>query len=77
MTPDLASLGIDKLSVEEKYELVEAILDSIDHVAGNAQRITDVQRQELRRRAAEADADPEGGEPWEEVKAELLNELKS
>jgi putative addiction module component (TIGR02574 family) len=37
--------------------------------------LTDEQRKELSRRAEEADADPEGGEPWEQVKAEILKEL--
>ena len=75
MIPNLESLGIDKLSVEEKYELIEAIRDSIDPILQPAPHLTDEQRRELSRRAEEADADPEGGEPWEQVKAEILKEL--
>jgi putative addiction module component (TIGR02574 family) len=77
MTPSLEELGIDKLTPEEKMDLAEAIWDSIDPAAKDMPRLTDAQRLELRRRAAEADADPDGGEPWEQVKAEILKELRS
>jgi putative addiction module component (TIGR02574 family) len=62
----------EKLPLEERLELVEALWDSI---AADA----DVDRlpvppwhlDELDRRLAEFDADPEEGSSWEEVRARL------
>lgn len=57
-----------KLSLAERLELVEELWDSI---AAECERdsiaLTDEQRADLERRLAEADADPAGGAPWEEV----------
>ncbi len=57
-----------KLSLAERLELVEQIWDSI---AAEYERdpilLTDEQRADLERRLAEADADPAGGAPWEDV----------
>ena len=71
MPATLESLGIDKMSVEERIALVQAIWDSIPA----RPPISDALRDELRRRSAEADADPDGGIPWEVVKAESLKRL--
>ncbi len=57
-----------KLSPAERLELLEELWDSI---AAECERepfpLTDAQRADLVRRLAEADADPAGGAPWEEV----------
>jgi putative addiction module component (TIGR02574 family) len=57
-----------KLSLVERLELVEELWDSI---AAECERepfpLTAEQRADLERRLAEADADPAGGAPWEEV----------
>lgn len=57
-----------KLSLAERLELVEELWDSI---AAECDReplpLGDEQRADLERRLAEADADPAGGAPWEEV----------
>ncbi len=57
-----------KLSLVERLEFVEELWDSI---AAACERepfpLTDEQRADLERRLAEADADPAGGAPWEEV----------
>jgi putative addiction module component (TIGR02574 family) len=57
-----------KLSLAERLELVEELWDSI---AAECERapvpLTDEQVADLERRLAEADADPAGGAPWEEV----------
>ena len=57
-----------KLSLAERLELVEELWDSI---AAKCERdpipLTDEQRADLERRLAEADADPAGGSPWEDV----------
>ena len=55
MSPALQSLGIDRLSVEEKLRLVEEIWDSI----GDDLPIPEWHRQELDRRLAAHDANPD------------------
>ena len=72
MTPSLEALGIDKLSVEEKYELVDAILESIPEDQGEVE-LTEAQMRELDRRRAEHEADPSSAIPWEEVEARLIS----
>ena len=71
MAPTLESLGIDRLSVADRIDLVQQIWDSIPLEAGpsllNAEQLL-----ELRTFVAEDDANPEEGVPWEEVRAELL-----
>ena len=69
MATTLESLGIDRLSVDERLTLVQQIWDSIaadrDHVP-----LTEAQREELERRADDDDANPGDTVPWEQVKAE-------
>ncbi len=67
MTPTMSSLGLDKLTREERISLVQELWDSIAAEGGSL--LTDAQRVELLRRADEADASPEAGIPWEQVKA--------
>ena len=71
MTPSLEALGIDKLSDDEKLELIDAIYESID-AEGVDFELTDKQKRELDRRRAEHEADPSTGIPWEEVETRLL-----
>lgn len=58
------------LSVAERIQLVEDLWDSI---AGEpeAMELTQAQREEIDRRLAEHDANPESAIPWEEVRARL------
>lgn len=70
MPVTIQSLGIDKLPREERIALAEAIWESVV-----AEPLSEARRAELRRRAEEMDADPDGGVPWEVVKAEILAEL--
>jgi putative addiction module component (TIGR02574 family) len=65
----LQTLGIDKLTVDEQLELVQALWD---HIAASnpGPRLSDSQRQELRRRVAEDEAHPDDHVSWEQVKAE-------
>jgi putative addiction module component (TIGR02574 family) len=76
MPVSLASLGLDRLSREERLALVQELWDSIaaEQPPG---MLTDAQRQELRRRAEEADASPDDGIPWEQVKAEGRAKFRS
>jgi putative addiction module component (TIGR02574 family) len=71
MPPTLQALGIDRLSVEDRIALALAIWDSV--AAGpHPPLLTDAQRQELQRRVADANANPDDVVPWEQVKAEAL-----
>ncbi len=54
-----------KLSAAERLKLLEELWDSI---ADDDLALTDEQREDLDRRLVEADADPTGGSPWEEVR---------
>jgi putative addiction module component (TIGR02574 family) len=71
MPVTVQSLGIDRLPVEEQLALVHEIWD---HIVGSGTQppLNQSQLQELRRRVAEDDADPDNLIPWEEVKAQVL-----
>jgi putative addiction module component (TIGR02574 family) len=61
-----------RLSLAERLELVQELWDSI--AAECEQKpfpLTEEQRQNLLRRLAEADADPAGGIPWQEVRERI------
>ncbi len=75
MAATVQSLGIDRLPVAEQLALVQQIWD---HIAATGPRpmLTDAQREELRRRVAEDDADPDGLVPWDEVKARALARVR-
>ena len=59
-----------ELSAAERLELVEELWDSIAD-DDEALALTDEQRRDLERRLAEAEADPTGGSPWEEVRKRI------
>ena len=75
MSVTLQSLGIDRLSVAERLELVQAIWDSI---AAEAERapLSDAQREEIDRRLAAHRANPSAAVPWEQVEAAALARLR-
>ena len=70
MSDTLQQLGIDRLSVVERIELIGQIWDSI---AGTEEEypVPDWHLRELERRRTAAEADPGAGIPWEELKARL------
>lgn len=70
----LKSLGIDRLSVEERLSLVEDLWDSIAEES-SAASLTDAQRAELDRRLADYAANPDDVVPWEEVKDSITARL--
>jgi putative addiction module component (TIGR02574 family) len=75
MTPSVKSLGIDLLPLDQRLSLVHEIWDTIasePHVS----LLSEAQRRELARRAAEDDNSPENVIPWEQVKAETLARLR-
>ena len=75
MGVSLKSLGIDRLSVEDRLALVEELWDSIAESAGDLP-LTDAQREELDRRLAEHQAHPDDVVSWEQVKESIEARLK-
>ena len=70
MQQQLTDLDIDRLTLPQRLELIGRLWDSIpdeEFAAG----MPEWHRQELERRLAAADASPELGIPWEQVKARL------
>jgi putative addiction module component (TIGR02574 family) len=64
-----------RLSLDERLQLVEDIWDSIAeeaNVRADALPLTAAQLAELDRRLADADAHPDEGVPWEQVRTELF-----
>ncbi len=70
MTSNALRQELFKLSTAEKLELVEELWDSIPE-EDEALELTAEQREDLDRRLAEADADPDGGVPWEEARERI------
>jgi len=71
MTPTLESLGIDRLSIQERVALVQAIWDSIATEA-EASSLTEAKKQEIDRRLAAHRANPDAAIPWDQIEAEAL-----
>lgn len=69
MSITVQSLGIDRLTREQRIALVQEIWDTI---AAEPQPplLSEAQRRELERRVAEDDARPDDVIPWERVKAQ-------
>ena len=72
MSASLRSLGIEKLSVEERFVLVEELWDSI----AEATPLTEAQRAELDRRLEDHKNNSENVVPWKCVKASIISRLK-
>ena len=70
MDSSAKSLGIDRLSLAERILLVEEIWDSIA-AESKALDIPQSHKDELDRRLAARDANPESGSRWESVKTRL------
>jgi putative addiction module component (TIGR02574 family) len=72
MSASLKSLGIEKLSMEERLVIVEELWDSIAEAAP----LTGAQRAELDRRLEDHKDNPANAVPWESVKASISARLK-
>ena len=57
-----------KLDPEERAHLIEELWESVEE---DDFFLTDEQAAEIERRAAELEADPSIGIPWEEIRADL------
>ena len=75
MSVSIKSLGIDRLGVDERLDLVEQIWDSIAADSA-AVALTDPQRAELDRRIADHEANPDDIVSWENVKTSVSERLK-
>jgi putative addiction module component (TIGR02574 family) len=62
----IESLGIDRLSVSERLDLIEQIWDSLPEQVA-PQEVPEWHRAELARRRARAADEPGVGRPWREV----------
>ena len=69
MTPTIQELGIDRMSAEDRLNLIGDIWDSLSD--DGETDIPESHREELDRRLAAADANPAGGVPWEDVRKRL------
>jgi putative addiction module component (TIGR02574 family) len=70
MNPTLQDFGIDRLSVDQRLDLIGLIWDSIIDEPENLP-VPEWHIRELERRLASAEANPEAAIPWEVVKARL------
>lgn len=71
----LTELGIDRLSIEERIQVAEAIWNSFIHDVAAAP-IPDWQRAELERRLADGVANPDAVRPWGDVEVDALTRIK-
>jgi putative addiction module component (TIGR02574 family) len=76
MSPTLQQLGLDRLSVEDRIALAQALWDSVAQEVEQAP-LTEGQRKELERRLADSIARPDAVTPWEEIKARALARARS
>jgi putative addiction module component (TIGR02574 family) len=70
MAQSLSDVAISQLSVAERLDLISVLWDSIPDSLEELP-IPDWHREELERRLAAADADPDAAIPWEEVRQRL------
>lgn len=66
MSVSIEALGIDRLSIRERLELIEQIWDSLPEQV-NPDEVPEWHRAELAKRLAEAEASPRAGKPWREA----------
>lgn len=71
MPSTLQALGIDRLPISQRIALLQEIWESIAAELPSVE-LSETQKQELRRCAAEHEANPADVIPWEQVKAEAL-----
>jgi putative addiction module component (TIGR02574 family) len=76
MRSTMKELGIDRLSLDERLELMGEIWESIAAEPGRT-HLSDSQRRELERRAAEHAANPSDVIAWEQIKKDALSRFQS
>lgn len=75
MAATFVSLGLGKLSVDEKLEFVGQLWDDLVASAPPGGLLTDAQREELQRREADAAARPDDWVAWEDALAATRRRL--
>lgn len=70
MSVSIVELGIDRLSVPERLELIEQIWDSLP-VGVAPEEVPEWHKEVLTERLAEAEANPGGGVPWRQALAAI------
>jgi putative addiction module component (TIGR02574 family) len=73
--PMMKTLGLDRLSVEERIQLAQEIWDSVAEEP-TAVALTEAQKQEIDRRLAAHRADPGAVVSWDTVKARARARLR-
>ena len=71
----LHDLGIDRLSIEERIQVAEAIWNNVIHDVAAAP-IPDWQRAKLERRLADSVGNPDAVRPWGDVEVDALTRIK-
>lgn len=64
-----------RLSADERLTLIETLWDSLSD-DDPALELSEEQRRDLERRLAEADADPDGGASWDQVRERIRDRTK-
>jgi putative addiction module component (TIGR02574 family) len=70
MSSLMKSLGIDRLSIDDRVRLLDEISESIAATSEDA-TLSEAHKEDLRRRLDAYRDDPKAGSPWQEVKARL------
>ena len=70
VSPTLEELGIDRMTADERLLLAQEILESVRE-ENPGSTLSPAKREELRRRAAELDANLDEVVSWEEVQASI------
>lgn len=70
MAPTIQELGIERLSVQERLDLIEQIWDSLPSTV-LPDEIPEWHIELLAKRLAEAEANPGAGVPWREALATI------
>lgn len=70
VSPTLEELGIDRMSTDERLLLAQEIIDSV-RAEQPGSTLTPAKREELSRRVADLDANPNDVVSWEEVQASI------
>jgi putative addiction module component (TIGR02574 family) len=75
MAATIESLGLGGLTPDERLALAGELWNSVLGSKPPGALLTDAQREELRKRAAHAEAHPEDSVAWEDVQAEMHKRL--
>jgi putative addiction module component (TIGR02574 family) len=71
MASSMKDLGIDRLSLDERLDLMHEIWESVSGESGCGM-LNDAQKRELKNRLAEHIASPDDVVAWEQVRAEAI-----